>query len=107
MRKSTLPLLALAATFASGVAVAQTHSPNRHAFRTETPNQLTGALDEVNRRTMGQQRIVVTEKRYQRANRVAALINKGQCAQAYDLAINERDNKLASRVSEVCAAKGA
>lgn len=94
-----------ATPLAGGAALAQS-SPNPAAFRTtEIPNQSAGTWDELNRRTMGKPRMTVTAKQLDRANRVAGLINKGQCSDAYQLAVDEHDNKLAARVTEVCTPK--
>lgn len=111
MRKMSLnaamaAALALSATpIAGGAALAQS-SPNPAAFRsTEMPSQSAAAWDEINRRTLGKPRVSISNKQYDRANRVAGLLNKGQCAEAYQLAVDEHDNKLAAKVTELCTPK--
>jgi hypothetical protein len=94
-----------ALSLAGGSAMAQ-RSPNPAAFRTtEVTSQPGAAWDEINRRTLGKPRVSISHKQYDRANRVAGLLNKGQCMEAYQLAVDERDNKLAARVTEICTPK--
>ncbi|KQY27768.1 hypothetical protein ASD21_09210 [Caulobacter sp. Root1455] len=44
-----------------------------------------------------------TPVQFARARKAAALINANRCADAYQLAVKAKDDKLASRVEEVCA----
>jgi hypothetical protein len=42
-----------------------------------------------------------TERR-ERAERLAALVNSGQCQAAHDAALQERDRVMAARIDQVC-----
>lgn len=50
-----------------------------------------------------QYRDSLNPRRVHRAEEAAALINKGDCAGARDLAVRAHDDRLATRVEQVCA----
>lgn len=64
------------------------------------------AQGEIHRRNMTARARAAVQNtspgRMSRAERIAELINTGDCAGAYALAREERDRRLAHRVAEVC-----
>lgn len=94
------PLAAHAQAMSSGAgydaaALAQNMSAARSARYQST--QTRSSLERLNRRSDAYNPV-----RENRAERVAALLNAGDCAGAYQITIDERDRDMASRVIESC-----
>lgn len=99
-----LPVLAQTAPPASPPALPM---PAPELPRLNTNPQSGDLLGEIYRQTLDSRARLAVQNtspaRLRRAERVAALINAGDCAGAEALAVQERDRRLAGRVAEVCA----
>lgn len=78
----------------------------RAAATTGARNMGDYAIDEMNRRSLTDRAQAAVQNaspgRMSRAERVAQLINDGDCTGAYAMAKDEGDRRLASRVADIC-----
>lgn len=104
---------AAALVLAPAVSLAQTAPPPTPAPAPPPPRNLTpsfasssGVEGEIHRQNMdsrARQAVQNTSPgRMSRAERVAEMINAGDCAGAHALALAENDRRLARRVAQVC-----
>ena len=107
-------LLALAACTAAAVfapvsAEAGQQSP---ALRYNSPLDTTriNGIERMNQVTSEAERQQMTRRagtaaqRAERAERLSALVNAGQCRTAYETAVAEHDRSMAQRIGQVCTA---
>jgi hypothetical protein len=95
---------------ASGTAAQQTPQPPPSS-QTRTPIDRPGAFEQqsqfeagVWQNSLTQQATVITSPaRLSRAERLAAMINEGKCEEAYQLALDEGDRRVARRISQICS----
>ena len=102
-------LLALSATLITGVAAAQEQGPSS-GFAPNAGAETPGFVRELKRQTditrlvqqSGQVQDHEAPVRAERAERLAALVNAGQCRAAIGRARVEGDNAMADRLKDVC-----
>lgn len=112
-----LPLLVTAAvaiaSIVGGPTQARQHQTRSPAMTYSNPlntNRING-LDRMNQLTGDAHRQQLTRRagtaaqRAERADRLVALVNAGQCGTAYQTAIDENDREMAQRIREVCLAE--
>lgn len=109
VRALTLISALLIPLAASAAAAQQTppSQPPRPPVRIVQPSafqQQTALEGDIWRNSLSQQATVITSPaRMSRAERLAALINDGKCAEAHAIALAENDRRLARRISGLCS----
>jgi len=99
-------VIALALVAAGAPALAQ-QAPAPRPVPIIVPQGGPGAMSEFylqNERRTAIARAHAGKVQWERATKVASLINANRCKDAYLLAVDERDDVLAKRVYEVCTA---
>jgi len=97
---------------ASGTAAQQTpQPPPQPNSQMPPPVDRPGAFERqsqfeagVWQNSLTQQATVITSPaRLSRAERLAAMINEGKCAEAYQVALDEGDRRVARRINQICS----
>lgn len=102
-------IAAVVIPFASAAAAQQSPPSQtpRAPVRTIQPSAFAqqSALEaDIWRNSLSQQATVITSPaRMSRAERLAAMINDGKCAEARQIAVDEGDRRLANRIAQLCS----
>ncbi|MBU1347077.1 MAG: hypothetical protein KKA16_09020 [Alphaproteobacteria bacterium] len=99
------------ASLAASAAAAQQTPPAQPMAPQGVPIQRPGAFEQQSQfeasawqNSLSQQAATITSPaRMSRAERLAALINDGKCAEAHTIAVDEGDTRLARRISQLCS----